>query len=58
MEARLHIIFYLQTTHNSYFKVLKIENKVLEIDNGVYYNCVKSQYKLLHILSYTKNYKF
>jgi hypothetical protein len=57
-EAELHVALYLQTLRIHISKFQKIWNKILEIANDVYYNGVKSQYKLLHILGYTKNDKF
>jgi hypothetical protein len=40
-------------TQNLCFKVSKIHIKILQIANDIYYNVVKYQYKLLHILAYT-----
>jgi hypothetical protein len=38
---------------NSYFKVNKNKNNILEIANDEYYKRVKFQYELLYILDYT-----
>jgi hypothetical protein len=54
MEAELHASLYLQTLRIWISKFWKFQNKILEIANDVYNNGAKSQYKLLHILGYTK----
>jgi hypothetical protein len=56
MEAELQVSLYLQTLRIRVSKFQKIWNKVLETVNDVY--CVESQYKLIHILGYTKMINF
>jgi hypothetical protein len=59
--AKLHVALYFQTLRIYILKFKRIRNEILEIANDVYYNGVKSQYKPLYILGYTKitnSYKF
>jgi hypothetical protein len=37
---------------------MKNQNKILDIANEVYYECVKSQYEVLNIPGYTKIIKY
>ena len=53
-EVELHVALYLQTLRIHVLEIQKIRIKILQIANDVYYNGVKFQYKILHIVGYRK----
>jgi hypothetical protein len=54
IETELNVALYFQALRICISKFQKIQIEILEIANDVYYNGLKSQYKLLYILGYTK----
>jgi hypothetical protein len=47
MVTELHVTLYLQTLGIRILKFQKIENKILDIANIIYYNCLKIQNVIL-----------